>query len=129
MEEITAYISKATESLASAEADYTVGRNNSCANRIYYACFQAAIAALLFDNIRPANPRGEWSHEFVQSQFNGILIKRRKRYPAHLRRVLRDTIEVRQKADYTVSPVSSSVASRVLRQGRAFVQTIQEKLP
>jgi len=128
LEEARAYMVKATESLASAEADFAAARYNSCANRAYYACFQAAIAALLSAGIQPAKPRGEWSHEFVQSQFNGLLINRRKLYPVPLRRVLRDTMEVREKADYTLSSVSERVARRVLRQAQEFVQAIQEKV-
>ncbi|MGH7964345.1 MAG: HEPN domain-containing protein [Candidatus Binatia bacterium] len=123
-----AYLVKAAESLASAEADCAAARYNSCANRVYYACFQAAVAALLSVGIQPANPRGEWSHEFVQSQFNGLLINRRKLYQISLRRVLRDTMEVREKADYTLSSVSERVAKRVLRQAQEFVQTIQEQM-
>ncbi len=128
MEEAQTYMVKATESLTSAKADFAAARYNSCANRAYYACFQAAIAALLSAGIRPTNPKGEWSHEFVQSQFNGLLINRRKLYPIILRRVLRDTLEVREKADYTLSSVSERVAGRVLRQAQEFVQVTQEKV-
>ena len=128
MEEVRLYLVKATESLASAEADCTAARYNSCANRVYYACFQAAIAALLSAGIQPTNPRGEWSHEFVQSQFNGLLINRRKLYPLSLRRTLRDTMEVREKADYTPSSVSERVAKRILRHAQEFVQAIQEQV-
>lgn len=126
VEEARAYLIKAVESLTSAQADYAAARHNSCANRTYYACFQAAVAALSAAGIRPASPRGEWSHEFVQSQFNGLLIMRRKLYPITLRRVLRDTIEVREKADYTPSLVSARVATRVLQQAQGFVRAIQE---
>ena len=64
----------------------------------------------------------------VQSQFNGLLINRRKLYPVPLRRVLRDTIAVREKADYTPAAVSARVASRVLRQAQTFVEAIQENV-
>jgi uncharacterized protein (UPF0332 family) len=129
VEERRAYLTKARESLTSAEVDCAAARYNSCANRAYYACFQAAIAALLAEGLRPANPRGEWSHEFVQSQFNGLLIGRRKRYPVTLRRILRDTIEVREKADYTPAAVSARVAERVLRAAHSFVHAIEEHDP
>lgn len=128
VEEARAYLTKAVESLASAQIDYEATRYNSCANRVYYACFQAAVAALLAVGIRPANPRGAWSHEFVQSQFNGLLITRRKLYPTALRRVLRDTMEVREKADYTSSSVSVRVARRVLQEAQDFVLAIQENI-
>jgi uncharacterized protein (UPF0332 family) len=128
VEEARTYLIKAVESLTSAQIDYVAVRYNSCANRAYYACFQAAVAALLAAGIRPASPRGEWSHEFVQSQFNGLLISRRKLYPAALRRVLRDTMAVREKADYTPASVSARVASRVLQAAQEFVHAIQEQL-
>jgi hypothetical protein len=63
--------------------------------------------------------------EFVQSQFNGVLVNRRKLYPALLRRVLRDTIEIREKADYTASSVNERVARRVLQQAREFFHAIR----
>ena len=65
-QDITIYLTKAEESIRTAESEFANGRYNSCANRCYYACFQAAIAALLSEGIRP---RGQWSHEFVQGQF------------------------------------------------------------
>lgn len=74
--DVSAYLSKATESLATAESEFTMGRYKSCANRCYYACFQAAVAALIREGMRP---RGYWGHDFVQGQFVGLLIKRRKR--------------------------------------------------
>jgi uncharacterized protein (UPF0332 family) len=46
-QDITIYLAKATESLLTAESEFANGRYNSCANRCYYACFQAAIAALI----------------------------------------------------------------------------------
>src|SRR5882724_10006373 len=70
-QDITIYLAKATESLLTAESEFANGRYNSGANRCYYACFQAAIAALLREGIRP---RGQWSHAFVQAQLVGVLI-------------------------------------------------------
>ena len=72
------YLDKARESLAGADSEYANGRYNNSANRCYYACFQAAIAALLVAGVRPAAV--QWSHTFVQGQFIGNLINRRKRY-------------------------------------------------
>ena len=69
--DITIYSAKAMESLLTTESEYVNGRYNSCASRCYYSCFQAAIVALLREGIRP---RGQWSHEFVQAQFVGVLI-------------------------------------------------------
>jgi uncharacterized protein (UPF0332 family) len=47
VDEGAAFLAKAQESLASAEADFAAGRLNRCANRSHYACFQAAVAALV----------------------------------------------------------------------------------
>ncbi len=41
------YLEKAKENLAAAESEFGHGRYNSCASRAYYACFQAAIHALI----------------------------------------------------------------------------------
>src|SRR6266436_6833640 len=96
-QDITIYLAKATESLLTAESESVNGRYNSCANRCYYACFQAAIAALLREGIRP---RGQWSHGFVQAQLVGVVINQRKRYDPQLRRVLADNQTLRDQADY-----------------------------
>lgn len=123
--EADAYRAKAEESLASAEADFAAGRFNSCANRAYYACFQAAIAALLRDGIGPSGRDRQWRHDGVQAQFVGQLINRRRRYPAELRPVLADLQGPRQEGDYSPLTVTRAAASRSLRQARGFVETIR----
>ena len=118
------YLAKAVESLHTAESEFANGRYNSCANRCYYACFQAAIAALIRDRIRP---HGNWGHDFVQGQFVGQLINRRKRYSADLRRVLADNQIVRDQADYGAEHVSLTQVSRALGKARAFVTAVQQE--
>jgi uncharacterized protein (UPF0332 family) len=118
------YLLKAEESLASAESDYINGRYNSCANRCYYACFQSAIAALILASIRPSS--GQWGHEYVISQFVGVLVNRRKRFPATLRTVLDQNIRLRQRADYEPDPITRTEAERALRRSREFVQSVLE---
>jgi len=98
--------------------------NNSCANRCYYACFQAAIAALLCEGIRPA---GQWGHAFVQAQFVGVLINQRKRYEPELRRVLSDNQILRDRADYRPELVTATQARRALGRSRLFVAAIQQR--
>src|SRR5919202_1912132 len=104
----TIYLVKAAESLQTAESEFVNGRYNSCANRCYYACFQAAIAALLREGIRP---RGQWNHEFVQGQFVGVFINQRHLYDRELRRVLADNQNVREKADCRPGLVNATQAS------------------
>jgi len=121
---ITIYLTKAYESLLTAESEFANGRYNSCANRTYYACFQAAIAAILIEGIRPA---GQWNHQYVQAQFVGILINKRKRYESELRRVLADNQSLRDKADYRPEFVTATQASRALRRTRLFVTAIRQR--
>jgi uncharacterized protein (UPF0332 family) len=122
--DITIYLAKATESLLTAESEYVNGRYNSCANRCYYSCFQAAIVALLREGIRP---RGQWSHEFVQAQFVGVLINQRKRYDSDLRRVLADNQILRDQADYRAELVTPTQAGRALRRSRMLVTAVQQR--
>jgi uncharacterized protein (UPF0332 family) len=120
------YLTTVVERLTSARIDVAAARNHSWANRAYYGCVQAAVGALLAAGIRPASPRGTWRHACVQSPLNGLLIIRRQRYPAALRRVLRDTRAVRENADYTPASGSARVASWGLQAAQAFVRAIQE---
>jgi uncharacterized protein (UPF0332 family) len=124
-EDVDEFLLKAEENLAAAESDLASGRFNACANRCYYACFQAAIAALRRAGIRA---RGEhWGHRHVRAQFTGLLIHRRKLYSPHLRTALPDIFDLRQKADYTAKGVTESEASRALRRTHAFVGEVRER--
>jgi len=114
------FLDKAQESLAGAQSEFVNGRYNNAANRCYYACFQAAITALLRAGIQP---RGDqWGHEFVPAQFNGQLIYRRKLYPTELRAILERNFALRQKADYAADLVTQTEANRALHRTRGFVQ-------
>src|SRR5712692_2479004 len=124
--DITIYLAKVTESLLTAESEFVNGRYNSCANRCYYACFQAAIAALLSEGIRPRG-HGQWSHEFVQGQFVGVLINQRHLYDTQLRRVLSDNQSLRDKADYRAELVTAIRAGRALRRSRMFVAAVRQR--
>src|SRR3954466_14547708 len=100
------WLEKAEENLEAAESELASGRYNSCANRAYYACFQAAVYALIAAGIRTRDPRGKWGHEWVQAEFNGRLIGRQKRYPADLRASLNENYALRDKADYRTDLVT-----------------------
>lgn len=120
------YLDKAQESLAGAESEYANGRYDNCANRCYYSCFQAAVHASLEAGMTPAGSRPTWSHERVQAQFAGELIRRRKRYSSDLRDVLSHTYLLRQTADYSRDLVSEVQAARALRRARRLVHAVQE---
>jgi uncharacterized protein (UPF0332 family) len=117
------YLELASESLAGAHSEYAAGRFNNCANRAYYAAFQAAIAALLREAIRGRD--NHWAHTFVQSEFVGKLIHRRHRYPSTLQSSLARLETMRIRADYHGEWISESDASRSLRRSREFVEAIR----
>lgn len=119
------YLEKAARSLAGAESEFTNGRFDNCANRCYYASFQAAIAALLRAGIRSPNG-GQWSHAFVPSRFEGELIGRRKLYSTELRNVLQRNYLLRRAADYEPDLVSQTQVGRALRRSRVFVPVVSE---
>jgi uncharacterized protein (UPF0332 family) len=121
---ITEFLTKAQENLEDAERAFEEERYNASANRAYYAAFQAAIAALAHEGItHEDNP-----HAWVQSQFSGILITRRKRYPAILTSYLVPMQELRDRADYKPAFVSKRSASTQLRGAQQFLSFIIERL-
>ena len=124
--ETEAFLRKARESLASAEADVRAGRSNSAANRAYYAAFQTSVAILIENGIRP---RGDaWDHRFVISQVSGKLIRRRKVLPALLKGKLDRLLKLRLVADYREASVSRGDAKEALREARQVVDAIATKL-
>ena len=116
------YLDKAGESLAGAESECANGRFNNCANRAYYAAFQAAIAALLQDGVRARD--GRWAHKFVQAEFAGKLINRRHRYPSRLRETLPDLLNLRHRADYRDDTIRGADAVGAVRRSREFVESV-----
>jgi uncharacterized protein (UPF0332 family) len=117
---------KAQENLASAQSEFINGRYNTCARSCYYACFQAAIYALAQAGIQPRRTDGQWGHDFVQAQFNGELINRRKRYPVGLRPTLSQTYALRETADYTTDHVTELRAARAVTRTESFIETIEQ---
>ncbi len=120
------YLEKAEESFAGAESEYINSRYNNCANRCYYAAFQAAIYALAHAGITPPGHEAEWGHEFVRSQFIGQLINRRKLYPASLRTVLEQNRALRQTADYRRDHVTDVRAGRAIRRTEEFLGAVRQ---
>lgn len=117
-----AFLAKAEENLASATSEQANRRYNACANRCYFACFQGAIVGLIRAGIRP--PKDQWSHAFVQAQFAGQLVYRRKLYPADSHNVLPYLQSLREKADYETDSVNQLEVSRAMRRAREFIAAI-----
>jgi uncharacterized protein (UPF0332 family) len=120
-----AFLIRARESLLGADSEFVNGRYSNVANRAYYACFQSAIAALVLADIRPPGRQDEWGHEFVQSQFEGVLIGRRKQYSSDLRSIIPELRSLRHQGDYRRRSVTRSQASRALNRATQFVMAVE----
>ena len=123
--DVQIYLEKAQESLAGAESERGNHRFNNCANRAYYACFQAAIAMLLDAGV-PQPSSGKWRHEFVKAQFVTRFINRTKRYTGALRDPLERCSSLREAADYQRKRINQTEADHTVRRAANFVQTIME---
>jgi len=119
-----ALVREATVSLAGAESEFAAGRYDNAANRGYYACYQAAVAALRRAGVPPLGGGSQWSYAAVQAQFVGRLINRRKAYPGELRDVLPFTFALRRTADYEERSLTRAQAAQGLRQARRFVALV-----
>lgn len=121
------YLEKSGESLASSRDDLAKRRFNSCANRAYYTCYQAAVALLLKHNITPAGGKDLRKHGAVQSQV-AVLIKRKKVLPANQRDVLSELMGVRITADYFANSVPIRGAKQALKKAEEFVKLISQEV-
>lgn len=65
------WLVKAEQCFQSAESEFVNRRFDSAANRAYYACFQAAIAALMDAGEQPLGEKGTRSHSAIQAMFAG----------------------------------------------------------
>ncbi len=118
------FFSKAEENLKIAQLSFEHDCYNACANRAYFAAFQAAIAALADKGIR--SERNE--HAWVQSEFNLKLIKRQKVYSAKLKAYLLDMQDIRNKADYSDRNISKKIAHKQLSWATEMIGSIEKEL-
>ena len=118
------FLNKAKTNLQVAQICFDSGFYDACANRAYYAAFQAAIAALA-DRGRKSDKN---DHKWVQATFSSELINRQKVYPAHLKSYLMDMQVVRNQADYTDENVSKRLASQQLSKAQEMLELIEKEL-
>ena len=124
-----AYLAKAQQSLAAAELALQAHLFDASANRAYYAAFQAALAALWVEGIRPPRESDHTlSHTRVQNEWSGRLLYRRKLYPAEFRDTLRRLYLVRTVADYRPAPVAERRARRAVLEARQMVAAVAARL-
>jgi len=121
------FLRKAEESLAGAEAELAAGRYNNCANRAYYACFQAAVYALWRAGVSiPADGRA-WGHAFVQAEFSARLVNRRKLYPNEFKDTLTRLRDLRDTADYATTLITVTQAARAVHRAREYVAAVRSR--
>ncbi|MDZ7343440.1 MAG: HEPN domain-containing protein [candidate division KSB1 bacterium] len=107
---------KANENLAAAQLCFDHGYFNACANRVYYAMFQAGAAALFKHGMVPS--KEQIGHAWFQSNVAGQLINRRKIFSAKFRSHLSDAYRVRPLADYPCWSISKQVAVSELKKSQ-----------
>ena len=122
------FLQRAIESLDGATSELVNGRRHNCASRAYYACFQAAVAALIHFGLHVADPRPAPGHDATQALFARELVQRRKVFPAELRRTLPELIGIRHAADYWATGVSEREAARALARARGFVEAVRSEV-
>ena len=122
------YLAKAEENLRGEEREFAQGRYNNAANRRYYACFQAAVGALHHAGMAPRGGRSDWGHAYVQAEFVGRVIHRRRLYPSPLRQVLARNLTLRHTADDALDLVTQTQAAWVLQRTQDFLAAIREQV-
>jgi len=122
---VTIFLEKSLENLAVAEGAFENGHYNACANRAYYAMFQAAIAALASVGI--TTKRDIIDHGWVQGTFALELTRRRKMFPG-MGSYSNDARYLREIADYKIIMLSRRKASQALRWARTMVEAIRKEL-
>lgn len=120
------WIDKSTENLAAAQLCYDNGLFNACANRLYYAMFHAGVAVLIKHGVLP--PPKNIGHDWVQSNFSGQLIHRRKVFSAKFRPYLSDSYWTRVTADYEPSSVSKKLTSKELKKAKEFINAVHSEI-
>ncbi|MCP4348124.1 MAG: HEPN domain-containing protein [Desulfobacterales bacterium] len=118
------FLNKAKENLKIAQLSFEHDCYNACANRAYYAAFQAAIAALADKGIRSEKN----DHSWVQSEFTLRLIKRQKIYPAKIKAYLPDMQQARNKADYSEKDISKKVSREQLSRATEMIRIIEKEI-
>jgi uncharacterized protein (UPF0332 family) len=114
------YLTKAQKALAGAELEFAHELYNNTVNRAYYACYQAAVAALSAEGLAPPM-ENYWPHDYVQAEFPARLVDERRRYPRTLRATLKAIFDERLKADYEPEFINASSAGAALHRAQDFV--------
>lgn len=117
------FIQRSHNNIKAAQLLSDAGLHDACANRIYYAVFDAAFVACMHYGVKI-----EPEHAKVLSAFCGELIARKKLFPASVKESLYELQKIRIKADYGEVAVSKTTASNALKTGKQIVYTVLERI-
>jgi uncharacterized protein (UPF0332 family) len=121
-EVVARLLEKAERALSAARRERQAGDLELAMNRVYYACFHAASAALLHEG------REFVKHSGVRAAIHRDLIQTGK-LAADLGRFYDEAFEARQEADYApVSDLEPSVIEKAIEEAERFVAAMRRIL-
>jgi uncharacterized protein (UPF0332 family) len=112
------FLKKAEAALASAKRDFAAGDFDGAANRLYYAMFHAARAALLSIGQAAAGKHGT-----IIGQF-GLHFCKNGPLSAELGRTLNEAQELRSEGDYQAKTPDPAVVADYVAKAEAFVAAV-----
>ncbi len=119
------YIDKAERALQAARLLDEAGEIEGACNRAYYAMYDAAHAALLFEN--KAGYKVTKTHSGLISAF-GLHIVSTNKISRELGRALNEVEQLRLLADYTGEQITHEQASHAVKKAEIFVAAIRSML-
>jgi uncharacterized protein (UPF0332 family) len=118
------FFEKAVENIKDAEDAFRNARYNACANRSYFAAYQAAVSLLSKFGVK--SPKLDFDHAWVQANFVVNFIKRKKVLSSKFSDYLNDLRSLREIADYRPVSVSKKDAKRALDKANELIKEISK---
>ena len=106
---------------------YTNGLYNACANRAYYAMFQAAVGMLMTKGF-VFEQKQHFDHAKVLAMFANEFINRKKVFQSKFKSHLYDAQIIRGMADYEIRMISRKRAHRQLTKVKELTDAINQEL-
>lgn len=119
------YLDKAERALQAARLRDAAGDIEGTCNRAYYAMYDAAHAALLFEN--KAGYKVTKTHSGLISAF-GLHIVSTNKISRELGRALNEVEQLRLLADYTGEDITPELASTAVKKAEIFLAAVREML-
>ena len=116
------FLGRAGEALESARAEAAAGRTAFAMNRAYYACFYAASAVLLHENLHFVK------HAGLRAGIHRHLVKT-GRLHADMARIFDDLMTARHEGDYGPVDFSAQDVADAIARAERFVAHMKSLLP